>query len=264
MFPMNSPRRLLRPGLCSVTLRHLPTHQVAALAAEAGLSAIEWGADVHAPPTDLDAVHRALDDTARHGLAIASLGSYVRVGTPGREGDPSTALAAAAALGAPRLRVWAGSVGSADITDAQRDAVVHGLRELAQAAASIGTQVALEFHDGTLTDTVDSTLRLLDDVGCDEVSTYWQPPVGVPSDQALSGLSAVLDRVSAVHAFSWWPRTERLPLGSRPELWRGAMDLLVARGRPTDVLLEFLPGDDAGALANEAATLRHMIEEAER
>ena len=40
---------MIRPGLCSVTLRGMPPDAVIGVAAEAGLEAIEWGADVHVP-----------------------------------------------------------------------------------------------------------------------------------------------------------------------------------------------------------------------
>ena len=40
----------IRPGLCSITFRDLAVDDVVALAAEAGLAGIEWGADRHVPP----------------------------------------------------------------------------------------------------------------------------------------------------------------------------------------------------------------------
>ena len=40
------------PGLCSVTMRQLGVEEVAKLAAESGLRAIEWGGDIHVPPGD--------------------------------------------------------------------------------------------------------------------------------------------------------------------------------------------------------------------
>jgi 3-dehydroshikimate dehydratase len=43
----------LRPGLCSVTLRDMSALDVIAVAARAGLTAIEWGADRHVQPGDL-------------------------------------------------------------------------------------------------------------------------------------------------------------------------------------------------------------------
>ena len=71
----------------------------------------------------------------------------------------------AAELGAPRIRVWAGTVGTAEAGVGDRMAVTRGLAELADVAAGAGIEIAMEFHRGTLTDEVDSTITLLLDVG---------------------------------------------------------------------------------------------------
>jgi 3-dehydroshikimate dehydratase len=242
-----------RPGMCSVTLRQLGADHVLDVAAKAGLACVEWGADRHVPPGDRRAateVRRRGDD---RGVDVASYGSYFRAGADD-PADFDAVLATAVALGAPRVRIWAGGTGSADATAEHRRAVVAGARAAAARAADAGVQVAFEFHGGTLTDSAGSTLDLLDAV--EGAGTYWQPPVGMGDEQALAGLEAVLDRVAAVHVFSWWPQRERLPLPAREALWRGAFDLL--RGRDLDCLLEFVPGDDPAAVATEAAALRRL------
>jgi len=40
----------VRPGLCSVTLRGSSPQEVVDARLAAGLSGVEWGADVHVPP----------------------------------------------------------------------------------------------------------------------------------------------------------------------------------------------------------------------
>ncbi|MFI5625551.1 sugar phosphate isomerase/epimerase family protein [Nocardioides sp. NPDC051685] len=248
---------MLRPGLCSVTARHLPTDEVLEAAASAGLACIEWGADVHAPPTgDL---HGLAEATAAAGLAVASYGTYWRA-TP--DDDGSALLGAAGALGCTRLRIWAGTKGSAETSPAERAAVVEHVRTLAEEAAGHGLELAFEHHDLTLTDTVESTLDLLAEVDRPNVGTYWQPRVGEPAAVALAGLARLLPHVRAVHAFSWWPRLERLPLQARANLWPPALEMLAATGRATDVLLEFLPHDDLSLLPNEAGRLREWIAQA--
>nr|WP_297422567.1 TIM barrel protein [uncultured Actinotalea sp.] len=253
---------LLRGGLCSVTFRTLRVAEVARRAREAGLAAVEWGTDVHVPLGDPAAQAGVRALAAEHGPAVASLGSYLRFDVPTVD-DGVALLAATARTGAPRVRVWAGSAGSADATRAGRDAVVGGLRDLADAAADAapGLVIGLELHDGTLADEEEAAARLLDEVDRPAVGAYWQPGVGLPDERALAGLRLLADRVVAVHAFSWWPGDERLPLSRRAGLWRAVLALLHERGRPTDVLLEFVPGDDPDVLPREAATLRDLIEE---
>ena len=69
-----------RLGICSVTLRHLPPEAVIDISRDAGLSRIEWGADVHAPPSDLVRVAQLRELTEAAGLTVSSYGSYWRAG----------------------------------------------------------------------------------------------------------------------------------------------------------------------------------------
>ncbi|MFD0339883.1 sugar phosphate isomerase/epimerase family protein [Streptomyces sp. NPDC127117] len=248
---------VITPGLCSVTFRRLPAAEVARRAAEAGLESVEWGADVHAPPADPDTLRAAREASERYGLTCCSYGSYFRA-THDELAEFPWIARAAVLLGAPRVRVWAGGVGSVAATPQERGATEAGLREAARIAADHGLELALEFHSKTLTDTVTSTLRLLDEVGADNLRTYWQPPLGASDEEALAGLCRLVDRVSAVHVFSWWPGNHRLPLADRGELWAGVFELLNARRVPMEALLEFVPGDDPAVLAREAATLRRV------
>lgn len=246
-------------GLCSVTFRALPPSEVIAVAAAAGLRLLEWGGDVHAPPGDPGALRRLRDRTSRAGLTIPSYGSYWRAGQD-TVAAFSNLVDAALALGATRIRVWAGQTDSESATNRTRKRVAAGLRDAAEIAAAQGLEVATEFHPGTLTDTADSTLRLLDAVDHPAVSTYWQPPPGQPDERALDGLRAVLGRLSAIHVFSWWPDRQRLPLGARESLWRRVIELAPS----ADLLLEFVPGDDRGVLAREARSVRSWLDGTER
>ncbi|MGK4590823.1 sugar phosphate isomerase/epimerase family protein [Amycolatopsis sp. w19] len=250
---------MIRPGLCSVTLRRLDADEVACRAEKAGLQVIEWGADVHVRPGDDWAAERAFEAMARHGLTCDSYGSYFRA-TPMEAGKFGEIAATAVRLGASRIRVWAGKAGSEDVDSYEREQIVAGLREAADVAYAHGLEVALEFHGGTLTDTAESTVRLLEEVGRDNLGTYWQPPQDLPDEQALAGLELVLDQVRAVHVFSWWPSNERHPLTFRTELWTRAFGLLAKAGRPLDALLEFVPDNDPDLIPGEADSLRKLIE----
>lgn len=249
---------MIRPGLCSVTLRRLNIDDVADHAALAGLKVLEWGADVHVRPADDWAAGHAREAMARHGLTCGSYGSYFRA-TPAEAGQFGEIAETAVRLGASRVRVWAGKAGSEDLDPDERDLVVAGLREAADVAAGHGLDVALEFHGGTLTDTAESTVRLLDEVGRDNLGTYWQPPQDLPDEPALAGLAKVLPHVRAVHVFSWWPSNERRPLTARAALWTEAFSLLGRLDRPIDALLEFVPDNDPGVVAAEARSLRKLI-----
>jgi xylose isomerase-like TIM barrel protein len=249
---------VIRAGLCSVTLRALTVDQVVELTAAAGLDGIEWGADVHVAPGDLRAAGGARSATEAAGLRVASYGSYHRAG----EDDPAgfaAVLDSARALGAPRIRIWAGAMPSAAMAPAQRVAVAIAARDAAERAAADGIEVAFEFHGGTLTDEAGSALELLEAVDRVGVRSYWQPPQDLPDHEALAGLRRLLGVVSAVHVFSWWPGSERRRLAEREELWRNAFALLATRAAPVDALLEFVPDDDPALVGEEARTLTRWL-----
>ncbi len=260
MAPAGPQDWLDRVGLCSVTLRALDPAQVLAVAQSAGLRRVEWGTDVHAPVdgTDLPGLATA---TGAAGLTVASYGTYWRAGVSSRDELPGL-VAAASRLGAPRLRVWAGALGTETADDGYRERVVADLREACTVAAEAGLQVATEFHPNTLTDSVDATLELIERVGDDRLRTYWQPRLDEQASSAVDGLARLLPMVVAVHVFSWWPGATRLPLADRAHLWQGALDLLCATTAPLDLLLEFVPDDDPALLARETRVLQHWLTQA--
>ncbi|TDU90730.1 sugar phosphate isomerase/epimerase [Kribbella voronezhensis] len=248
----------VRTGLVSVTFRQLAVEEVVEVADQAGLAAIEWGGDVHVPLGDLPAARKARALCEDRGLAIAAYGSYLRAGSVDRE-EIRTAVTTAVELGAPRIRVWAGTVGTAEAGVGDRMAVTRGLAELADVAAGSGIEIAMEFHRNTLTDEVDSTITLLLDVGAPNLTTYWQPPVDLDDAECLQQLEALMPWLSTVHVFSWWPSNNRLPLAARESLWRPVLDRLAAEPREINALLEFVADDSVSQLTTDAADLHSWV-----
>lgn len=245
-------------GLCSVTLRALPPECVVSYARAAELHRVEWGADIHAPAGDPDRLAEVRELSIGGGLLVCSYGSYFRAGCHPLE-DVRAAIRAATLLGTDRVRIWAGDTGSVDADAQTWDRTTRAVQDAASAAQDEGCLLAFEFHGGTLTDTPHSALELLERVDRSNVSTYWQPPVDVPAELAIEGLQALIGVVSAVHIFSWWPGTTRVPVADRPDLWTAALDLVGTQDRDIDLLLEFVPDDDPALLAREAATVRGWI-----
>lgn len=246
---------MIRPGLCSVTFRQLTPEQVVEAAAAAGLEVIEWGGDVHVPPGDPARAAEVARATTDAGLAVCSYGSYFRSGAA----EPFTPiLDSAEALGADRVRIWAGRVDSRDATPDQCAQIVARLRDAVAEASERSITLALEFHRGTIADTPDAVLRLLADVP--GLTTYWQPTVDASDAVALAEYDALAAHTSAVHVFSWWPFDRRLRLSERASLWHPLFAAAAAQpAPPRDALIEFVPDDDPGLLAPEAATLRRWL-----
>lgn len=253
------PERHIRPGLCSVTFRDLSAEQIVKQCVDASLACIEWGSDVHVPVGQLQTAITVRQLTQDAGLYIASYGSYLNFSNDNQ--PVLNVIETAAALGAPRIRVWAGAASSEETTPDARQQINRRLYHAAEMAADKGIELGLEWHGGTLTDNIDSTLRLLDDVDHSNLLTYWQPHQGMPAPEVLETLERVLDRVSTVHVFSWWPTYERHPLNERAPLWRSVFALLAQSNRTHDALLEFVPNDDPNVLPREAQALRNYLED---
>ena len=255
---------MIRPGLCSVTFRALPVEEVITLTADAGLTGIEWGGDVHVPAGDTQTAQRVRALTQQAGLEVLSYGSYLRLTGPEDEHDDEVeaVLASASALGAPRVRIWAGNSGSAEVDEQARSVLTSRLRALCERAAADGIEIGLEHHRGTLTDDLGSSLRLLHETDHPSLRTYWQPNLGQGTAEAVADLRQLLPQVSTVHVFSWWPWDERIPLAQRSDLWHEVFAVLAADETAHDALLEFVPDDAPRLLPREAETLLTLVAEA--
>jgi hypothetical protein len=244
----------MHPGLVSITFRQLSPEKVASLAQSAGLKAIEWGGDVHVPHGDLQAARRVRKLTADSGLFTAAYGSYYRAG----ESSPSPAavLDTAKELGAPMVRVWAGKQGSAQAPADYRRKVVQDLNRCAEAARERKLDIVLEWHGGTLTDTLESARALLAETP--HVRTYWQPARGRSHTECLRELAAVAQRLSGLHVFSWPDAPQvRLALHEHEQRW---LEYLAAASRAPGAedmcaLLEFVRDDEPRHLLTDAQTL---------
>ena len=103
---------MTKTGLVSVTFRTLAVERVIELVSQAGLNSIEWGGDIHVPPTNPSWAKEVGKMTRESGLEVSSYGSYYRAGSLSDGQSFESILDAAVALGAPSIRVWAGNQGS--------------------------------------------------------------------------------------------------------------------------------------------------------
>ena len=251
-------------GLVSVTFRALSPQGVIAAAVAAGLSGIEWGGDVHVPHGDLAAAREVRRRTEDAGLAVVSYGSYYKAGVQAvPQAGPrfEDVLETAVALGAPGIRVWAGTRGSADCPPAERRAVADDLARIVGLARCAGIRVSLEFHGGTLTDTAASAVSLMHETGNPTPSLYWQPPTDWTVEENLADLSAVSPFLSNLHVFHW-SGLERRPLAEGAAEWTRYLDCARRSGFAGWLLFEFVREDSPDQLVRDAAALRRVCEAA--
>jgi len=246
---------MFKTGIVSVTFRNLAPQVIADLTAQAKLDSVEWGGDVHVPPTDIANAAAVGALTKAAGLQIASYGSYFRAGYS-EEASFAAEVEAARALGAPNIRIWAGKKGSADETD--RAAVAASIRNCAEICAQNGMTLSLERHRGTLTDIPDSALRLVDEAAHDNLRLYWQPDQAEDTAYNVAALRALLPYVSNVHVFSWAGK-EKYPLADGEAAWRQYIDILAASGRDHAMLMEFVCDGTEAQFLRDAETLRGWL-----
>jgi len=255
----------MKTGLCSITFRQLTSAQIVELAGRAGLDAIEWGGDVHVPPGNRAVALETRRLTEDAGLRICSYGSYFTILDAAGEGlDFQPVLETALALGANAVRIWAGCRSSDAAGDGYRERLVEEAIRTADRAAECGVKVALEFHRNTLTDTNDSAVRLLQEVGHSNLYTYWQPVWWGPGmEYRMQGLERLRERVLNLHVFHWVcaageMKSVRRPLSEGAAEWKRYCSVPLSEGEHF-ALLEFVRDNEPDQLLRDAAVLRHCL-----
>lgn len=246
-------------GMVSVTFRGFDIAGIVDAASRAGLDGIEWGGDVHVPHGNLDAARRAAALCADTGLRCFSYGSYYRAG---KNTDRTAVIETALALGAPNIRIWTGTRGSAETSTSEREAVISDIADFAAEAKKAGLTVSFEWHGGTLTDDPSSAMRLLDELGNPpNVFLYWQPNQFKSLDYNLDALRLASPSLLHVHVFNW-EGSKKYPLRNDGGVWRQYLDVIrtsSAPGSKHGLFLEFSPDDTLDAFLDDADYLKSLL-----
>lgn len=245
-------------ALTSVTFRSLGVDDVIALAKKAGLDGIEWGGDIHVPPGELETARITREKTSAAGLLVLSYGSCFTLGENGHGAEYfQTVLETAAALGAPVVRIWARKTPSADCTEDVFLTDASALKEYAAMASGYGIRIGIEFHNGTYNDTAESSLRLLNAVGAQNLRTYWQPIH--PYEGNLEDIKRLASHIENVHVYNWiyGERTVRKMLSENLRDWQDYIALIGAR----PYVLEFAKDDLPENFLQDAKTLHELVGE---
>ena len=130
-------------------------------------------------------------------------------------------------------------------------------------AAQEGIAVALELHERTLTDSIESTCRLVDHVNRSTTTCYWQPPHGQSLDERLAGIRRLGRRISNIHVFHWTRDStgahSRHPLLAAAADWKTLLDTLSRLDGDRFALLEFVLNDDPDRFLADADTLKALL-----
>jgi hypothetical protein len=250
---------MLQPGLLSITFRSLPAADICILAQRGNLRGIEWGGDIHVPPGDVQTARDVAQLTRDHGLSVASYGSYYRAGM---KTNFAPVLESALELDAPSIRVWAGEA-SANCGAARRAEIINDLNSITSLAAKSGIVVATEYHSGTLTDTRESTVHMLEETAESGMRTLWQPLFfGGENiiEENLAALREVRSRLLNVHTYHWIQDGEELqrqPLSAGRVAWQHYFAEL--QNCDAWALLEFVRDESTEQLLDDANLLNELV-----
>ncbi|MFI4910139.1 MAG: sugar phosphate isomerase/epimerase family protein [Sedimentisphaeraceae bacterium JB056] len=254
---------MIRPGLVSISFRQLDTKQVIEMVKTAGLSGIEWGGDVHVPHGNLEVAREVADQTKEAGLDVAAYGSYFRVGVSEDEGLKfKDVLETALTLGTDKIRVWAGNKDSEDADADFRGKIISESKEIAKMAADKGVTMVYEFHGGTLTNTYESAVELLESIDDPNFQSYWQPINGAGVKINSEGIDKLKPWIRGIHCFHWWPdHTVRLPLAQGWDDWKCYLEKLSKIDLDMYSLMEFVVDDDPENFKKDAEVLKTWLAE---
>ncbi|MBR7078325.1 MAG: hypothetical protein IKI41_06240 [Clostridia bacterium] len=236
----------MKKGLVSITFRKLEPREIVRLCAENALGYIEWGGDVHVPPGNPDAAYKVKKLCSDAGIVPVGYGSYYNAADDFEIFDAY--LKNARTLGASYIRIWVGKSREYD------PAAAGNIKKCVIAAENAGIKVSLECHRRTMTESAATALRLAEETGC---LLHFQPNPDITFESNLEALRLTKKHLACCHVFAWEKGDRRLPLKVQADEWtkyaKAAGDV--------PFLLEFVKNDDPEQLAEDAKTLREILED---
>ncbi len=242
-------------GLVSISFRALSPEDIIRITRAAGLSCIEWGSDVHAPPSDPVRLAEIAKLTKEAGLFTSSYGTYFYLGrnTPD---ELTPYIEAAKILGTDTLRLWCGTKGYADYSEEEREALFADCRAVAEMAEAAGVVLCMECHNNTFTDCREGTRALMAAVSSPSFLMYWQPNQFRTHEENVAYAEEVASVTRHLHVFHWLGH-EKYPLSLGADRWAEYLPIF---GEGHCLLLEFMPDGRPETLLREAKTLKGWIE----
>ena len=247
---------MFKTGVVSVSFRALSVDEVIKNTKEAGLLAIEWGSDVHAPYTDLERINYIAKAQAEAGLYCSSYGTYFKLGEHDTE-ELRGYIAAAKILGTNILRLWCGNKNYSDMTEEEHAHVISEAKKAAKIAEELGAVLCMECHNNSFTDTLEGALYLMKSVNSEAFRMFWQPAIKQSVEKNVEYASAIAPYTYNVHVF-YYEDGVKHPLADGVPSWR---KYLACFSGKENLLLEFMPDNRPEALAQEAKTLNALASE---
>jgi len=157
-------------------------------------------------------------------------------------------------LGTGNIRVWAGVKGSEETDEEERRQLVTDAQRIADMARVHDIDISFEYHSHTLTDTLESAVRLLNEINRENVYTYFQSPGLSDVEDNLSAIKTLIDmkKMKNIHV-NEFDGTDRVALENVKDKW--IRFISAASSADPALLLEFVKGDTIEQFYADAKTL---------
>ncbi len=241
-------------GLVSVSFRSHTPEEILAAMRESGLSAVEWGSDIHAPATDGEKTAHIARLQSEYGIRCCSYGTYFRMGVQKPE-EIYPYIRAAKQLGTDIIRIWCGNRSPVKYTEEEKRSLFDEALHLTEIAENEKVTLCLECHIGTWTETAEAALELMQLTASPHFRMYWQPNQFRSRDENLRSAEALAAYTHHIHCFHWIENS-KLPLAKGIDIWREYLSRFQGEHH---VLLEFMPDGLLSTLEVEAKTLKNIV-----
>ena len=250
---------MLSSGLVSISFRKLNTNEIINIVKKAKVKAIEWGGDIHVPHGDINKAKTVFKKCKNNNIVCPSYGSYYRVGTyDDYILEFKKVLDVAIILKCKTIRVWVGDIPSKNITNQFYNQLVDEIKSISDISKEHNISISFEYHNNTLTDNIDMTIKILKQINRKNVFTYWQPPSKNTLINNVDELKLLLPYLTNIHIFYWLNKI-RQPLSEGIKQWQEYIGILNDVNRY--IMIEFVKDDNISQFYEDAKILKELINE---
>ncbi len=242
----------LKIGVASVTFRNKTLAEVTEIAEKAGVSYIEWGADVHVKTVnDAEEAKRLCSSK---GIEISSYGSYYRTGTDSLD-KWENILKIADTIGAKSIRIWLGDKDSEETSEEEYKKLLDELDFLCTSAEKYGILVCPECHDNTFNNNTSAIIKLKNDLKKNNFKTYFQSRY-FRYDYDIDRIEKTFDFIENVHvSYRDLAREQRFRKKDKGYLDK-LLKKLIEMNFDGIVMIEFTKGSREKSFMKDAEKLR--------
>ena len=252
--PKAPPKETFKIGVSSSSFRSNTQREILEAMRSSGIEFIEWASDAHAPHRSIGMLTELSKLQTQYGVSCASYGTSFRLGeTP--ISDLHYYVEAAKTLGTDVIRLWGGRSTGETLSLSEIESFMDACWRAADIAERENVKLCLECHANTITERLEDTLMLMDNVDSDKFKIHWQPFRFRSFEENLKYLKKTEPYVEHVRVFNSSPDGSHALSADIP-VWKRYIAEL---SRPRLLLLEQTADHTLASLPSEATSLDEII-----